>query len=128
MKRSSLLLAVLILALAAGSAAGGWFSSGPYAALENANTRSYLEITVSSAAVGFSAAQLTADQVSARYVRIAVEGADIRYRDDGGVPSATAGTLRVAGEEFVLIGSQISQFKAIRTGAADAVLHCTVYF
>jgi hypothetical protein len=100
--RINFLIVLIILALPLGSTAEGWFSGGSFAALENANPRAYLDLTVSSAAVGFSTAQIQADGRPARYVRVS--------------------------DEFVLIGAQIVQFKAIRTDAVDAVLHCTVYF
>lgn len=122
------LIGLFILALPISSLADGWFSGGSFAALENANTRVYLEMTVSSTPAGFSASEIKADGLPARYVRISVKDADIRYRDDGGDPTATVGHLRVAGEEFVLTGGQINQFKAIRTDAVDAVLQYTLYF
>jgi hypothetical protein len=127
-KFKGLSVGIFILALLVGSAAGSWFSGGNFSALENVTVRAYHEITVGETAVGFSAAQLTVADVSARYVRISIEGSDIRYRDDEGYPSATVGHLRAAGDEIILTGPQAVKFRAIRVGEVDASLHVSIYF
>jgi len=54
---------------------------------------------------------------------IAVETASIRYRVDGGEPSATVGLLANSGDILSLIGrSEIKFFRAIRTTATSATL------
>ena len=54
-----------------------------------------------------------------------VEDANIRYRVDGGDPTATLGLLANSGDVISLIGrSELKLFRAIRTALTDASLSC----
>lgn len=54
-----------------------------------------------------------------------VEDAGIRYRVDGGNPSATLGLLANNGDVISLIGrTEIKLFRAIRATSTDAKLTC----
>ena len=54
-----------------------------------------------------------------------LEGANIRYRVDGGEPSTTVGLLAEDGDVIALIGrTELKLFRAIRTDSTDATLNC----
>ncbi len=54
------------------------------------------------------------------------DGAEIRYRYDGGTPSATVGHVLADGGILVLRGqNQMSQFKCIRTGGVSSEISTT---
>ena len=58
------------------------------------------------------------------YGFITVEDAPIRFRVDGGDPSATVGTLLGAGDSLGLDSVEdLANFKAIRRSTTDAVIH-----
>jgi len=91
-------------------------------------------ITVSSAAIGFTAATIRpSGQVAARYAFCTLAADNIRYRYDGSDPTATVGHYLIPSTtapmaEFTLFGyNNISKFRAILdTGAGgDATLSCT---
>jgi len=55
---------------------------------------------------------------------IDVQTAGIKYRTDGGSPSATVGMTAGAGDVITLESyNEVKLFKAIRSGAADATLN-----
>lgn len=63
---------------------------------------------------------------SATRAYITVEGASIRYRYDGTNPTSSEGHLVNPGEDIEILGyDNIANFKAIRTGSADATLRVT---
>lgn len=75
----------------------------------------------SNAAVGLPPGKFLQNGVYAKTCLVMVEGAPIRERHDGGSPTTVEGFLWQVGDAFVLNGSEISNFKAIATGA-DAIL------
>lgn len=91
---------------------------------------SYESITVSSAAIGFTTAEL--DKATALYgrdvdhVTCTVETNPLRYTVDGTTPTSTVGHLMSAGDAFVIDKDDVRKFRAIRTGS-DATLKCTFY-
>ena len=92
----------------------------------------YISRIWGSVSVGFeqlaiegTAKSLTAAEYgNAQKASISVETADIRYRLDGTVPTATVGKLAENGDEIILESAEdIKNFKAIRTGSVSAVLN-----
>jgi hypothetical protein len=81
----------------------------------------YQALTVSTAALGLTVPS------GADMAIIRAETNPLRFRDDGTDPTASVGMpLLVADPPFVFNGS-LSKFKAIRSGAADGVLHVLYY-
>lgn len=56
---------------------------------------------------------------------ITIEGADVRWRDDGTDPTSSVGMPLPAGQSFVYNG-QLSRFKVIQT-APNAILNVSYY-
>lgn len=80
-------------------------------------------ITVSSTAVGFTAAKIE----GALFAECYLESADIRIWLDGTAPTSSTGRLIFDGTPFQIWDrSNMVNFKAIRTGSTDAKL--TVMF
>lgn len=78
-----------------------------------------LLVDATAGGVGFDAAKLSHNAVLAKAVRCNLETATVRYREDGGAPSAAVGIRRVNSDEFWVCGQQaLKQFRAIRPGAA----------
>ena len=81
--------------------------------------------------VGNSVASLTASKYhpsgdKADSAFLTLEGADIRYRYDGGNPTTSAGHLLSDSGYIVLTGqNQMEKFKAIRVGGRDGTLSIT---
>ena len=87
----------------------------------------YESITVSTSAVGFTAAQINpANAQRAERAFITVEGAAIRFRMDGNSPTSSEGHLLLANSSCVLSGQNaLAKFKAIRDGGTDGTLKVT---
>lgn len=82
----------------------------------------YEEITVSTAAVGLTAAKVRANPPM-KAAEILVTGAGIAYRKDGTDPTSTVGvTVSANGTISLEHPNDMSRFKAIRTGGSDALL------
>lgn len=84
----------------------------------------YEEVTVSSTSKELTAAtyQPTTGQ-GAKQARILVTGGNINVRSDGTAPTSTVGTPYKAGNLIVLESqAEIVDFRAIKSGALDAVL------
>lgn len=65
----------------------------------------------------------------ARAAMISSESGDLRFRIDGGAPTASDGHYLVDGDCLVLSGSQALQhFQAIRTGDVSAILRVTYFY
>ncbi|MCX5888066.1 MAG: hypothetical protein NTY36_01275 [Deltaproteobacteria bacterium] len=82
------------------------------------------ELLVGDAAggVGFEAAKLSHLGVNAKAARCNLETADVRYREDGGAPTAASGIPRAITDEMWICGQQaLNQFRAIRAAAAAAL-------
>jgi len=94
----------------------------------------YEELTAGASVAGFSADKINPEtgpyaRMSARAVLVSSENGDIRFRIDGGEPSASSGHYLTSGDALVLTGTQaIQQFRAIRSGETDAVLLVTYFY
>ena len=76
--------------------------------------------------IGSSAVSLDADaKVGCRKAFLALETAQIRFRYDGGDPTATVGHLMNPGDILTLEGIGVNNFRAIRTGSTDGLLSVT---
>ena len=82
-------------------------------------------ITVSTTAVGLTAAKITA---YTSYAVCTLETAQIRFRVSGYNPTSAIGHILDTGNvvELTTIGDMV-KFRAIRTGASDGVLTCSYY-
>jgi hypothetical protein len=89
--------------------------------------------------VGAAVAALAADKIkpltgpyarmSARAALISSENGDLRFRIDGGLPTADNGHYLVSGDTLVLTGTQaLQQFKAIQAGATSCALRVTYFY
>lgn len=85
-------------------------------------------ITVSSTALGFTAAKITpAGTPPAIYASCTLETNSIRYRSDGLAPSATVGELISAGNRVEVCGQQNIQVVRFIRVSADGTLQCHYY-
>lgn len=83
----------------------------------------YEDLTVAGSAVGFTAATYTRNGTVARTARAYVEVAAIRFRVDGGTPSATVGEpVEVGGVIELNSPDQVSSFRAFRRDGVSATL------
>ncbi len=68
-------------------------------------------------------------RMSARAAMISSESGDLRFRIDGGQPTADEGHYLVNGDTLVLSGAQaLQQFKAVRAGDTDVTLRVTYFY
>ena len=82
-------------------------------------TFAYEDLTVGSTAVTFTSATYS----GADYASLSVEGGPIRFRLDGGTPTASVGERLEVGDRLVLTNrSEVKGFKAIRVDGASATL------
>ncbi len=94
----------------------------------------YEVVTVGAAVIGLTLSKIKPvsgpyARMSARAAMISSENGDVRFRIDGGQPSAAAGHYLVNGDTLVLSGTQaLQQFKAIRAGTADCALQVTYFY
>jgi hypothetical protein len=94
----------------------------------------YEEVTVGLSVVGFSSTKIMPTtgpyaRLSARAALMSSENGDIRFRIDGGLPSASSGHYLTSGDTLVLTGTQaIQQFRAVRSGETDGVLKVTYFY
>ena len=94
----------------------------------------YEEVTVGVTVAGFSQAKIMPTtgpyaRLSARAALVSSENGDIRFRIDGGLPSASSGHYLTNGDTLVITGTQaIQQFRAIRSGDTDGVLRVTYFY
>ena len=80
------------------------FDRGDYDPLD---TFAFEALSVAGTAVGFTAGTMApGDGPPAAAAFCSVEGAPIRYRADGTDPTATVGTLKQIGDEFVIWGAR----------------------
>lgn len=90
----------------------------------------YESITVGAVAVGFTSSAITpSDAVQPMEAYVTVEdagGAGMRYRVDGTNPTAAEGHLLMDEDSIIVVGrSDISNFRAIRAGAASVTIRVT---
>ena len=81
----------------------------------------YSQITSLSSAVG-----LGTIPTNAKRVFIIPEGADVRWRDDGGVLSASIGMPLAVGQPLDYTGADLTKIKFIQQ-ASGAKLNCVFY-
>jgi hypothetical protein len=66
---------------------------------------------------------------TAKCVRVRVESAALRWRQDGTDPTSSTGTIQNPFEEFYIEGpTEIKRFRAIRTGDTSATIKYDVGF
>jgi hypothetical protein len=94
----------------------------------------YEEITVGVSVVGCSSSKIMPTtgpyaRMAARAALVSSENGDLRFRIDGGLPSASSGHYLTSGDTLVLTGTQaIQQFRGIRSGDTDAELRVTYFY
>jgi hypothetical protein len=94
----------------------------------------YEALTVGTAAIGLSSSKIKPStgpyaRMSARAAMISSESGDLRFRIDGGQPTANEGHYLTAGDTVVLSGTQaIEQFKAFQAGGVNATLRVTYFY
>lgn len=94
------------------------------------------DLTVSTTAVGFTASNYivaaggnhSSDLAKANFAFVTVDAQPIRWSIVGTPLAGSAGHVYASGTSFWLFGhDQIQNFKAIRTGGTDGVLHVTFF-
>jgi hypothetical protein len=94
--------------------------------------KTYVKLTISDSVIGLPEELLLYGTLAASGVFITFEGTEgdnLRYRKDGGDPSATDGHEILLGDIIVEIGrTALAQMKFIKTGTEDVTAHCTGYF
>jgi hypothetical protein len=111
----------------------GWFG-GFTLETYNRIPGDYEEATVGTAAVGLSLAKIKPQsgpyaRLAARAALISLEEGDIRFRMDGGQPSASNGHYLSSGDTLVLSGTQaLTQFQAIRAADVNGTLRVTYFY
>lgn len=89
----------------------------------------YESITVSTVSIGFTLATYApAGQLQASVAYITTETNPIRFRSDGGAPTAAEGHLAAASSQIEICGvPAVAAFRMIRQGAADATAKVTYF-
>ncbi len=68
-------------------------------------------------------------RMSARAAMLSSENGDLRFRIDGGQPTAADGHYLVNGDTLVLSGTQaLQQFLAVKAGDDDSTLRVTYFY
>jgi hypothetical protein len=94
----------------------------------------YEVLTVGVAVVGLSLDKIKPQSgpyagISARAAMISSESGDLRFRIDGGQPTAGNGHYLVSGDALVLSGTQaLQQFRALRVGDTNGTLRVTYFY
>ncbi len=94
----------------------------------------YEVLTVGAAVTSLTASKIKPDsgpyaRMSARAAMISSESGDIRFRIDGGQPTAGSGHYFVNGDTLVLSGTQaLQQFLAIKAGDNSGTLTVTYFY
>lgn len=91
---------------------------------------SYEAITVGAAAVGFTAGLLNPGGAAPpRGAVLTLETANIRWRTDGGNPTAAVGHLMTTTDSLVIHGANnLKNFRVIRAGGVNGSLRVTYVF
>jgi hypothetical protein len=111
----------------------GWFG-GFTLETYNRLPGGYEEVTVGAQAAGLSAGKIKPGSgpyahLSARAALISLENGDVRFRLDGGAPTAGGGHYFTSGDTLVLSGTQaLKQFQAIRVGDVSGTLRVTYFY
>jgi hypothetical protein len=94
----------------------------------------YETVTVGATVAGLTPTKITPvtgpyARMSARAALVSSENGDLRFRIDGGQPSADNGHYLVSGDTLVLTGTQpLQQFQAIRAGDTNVTLRVTYFY
>ena len=94
----------------------------------------YEVLTVGTTVIQLSTAKIRPStgpyaRMLARAAMISSESGDLRFRIDGGAPTAEDGHYLVSGDSLVLSGSQaLQKFQAVRAGEASATLRVTYFY
>ncbi len=94
----------------------------------------YEVVTVGTTIIGLSLSKIKPAngpyaRMSARAAMISSESGDLRFRIDGGQPTAGDGHYLVDGDTLVLSGAQaLQQFKATRAGDTNCTLRVTYFY
>jgi hypothetical protein len=94
----------------------------------------YEVVTVGATVVGLTPTKITPvtgpyARMSARAALVSAENGDLRFRIDGGQPSASNGHYLVSGDTLVLTGTQaLQQLQSIRAGDTDGTLRVTYFY
>ncbi len=102
-------------------------------------TRNRVPGEFESLTVGAEAVRLTGDKIkpisgsytglSARVALLTLEGADVRFRLDGGQPDANSGHYLTSGDTLVLMETQaLEKFQAIRVGEVSGTFQVTYFY
>lgn len=85
----------------------------------------YEQITVANTAIGFTSTKINPSAGQMLTASCRLETAEIRWTLDGTTPTTTIGTLLEPGDQLIVSGfTNLSLFRAIRTGATSGVLSC----
>jgi len=86
-------------------------------------TFAFESVTVTDSATRLTIANVRGGGKPAERVFITVEGASIRYRDDGSDPTSSVGHLVFIGDTITLgTRDKIEKFRGIRTGGTSATI------
>jgi hypothetical protein len=94
----------------------------------------YEVLTVGAQAMGLAAGKIKPQtgpyaRMSARAALLSSEGGDIRFRIDGGQPTADNGHYLTSGDTLVLTGTQaLQQLRVIKGGDASGTLRVTYFY
>ncbi len=94
----------------------------------------YEVVTVGAAVTGLSSDKINPltgpyARMSARAALVSLESGDLRFRIDGGQPTAANGHYLVSGDTLVVTGTQaLQQFQAIRAVDTDGILRVTYFY
>lgn len=115
MRRAGLLAAILLL--------GAW----PIGA-QNVSTFQALTVDNTTGGVAIAATTLASNGVQMNYCEGRLETAEIRFRDDGGAPTTTAGTVLEPLETWIAwSAAKARDSRFIRTGASSGTLQVRCY-
>lgn len=111
----------------------GWFA-GYTLETYNRIPGEYEVLTVGAVAVALSPGKIKPTsglyaRMSARAALLSPEDGDIRFRIDGGQPTAVNGHYLTSGDNLVLSGTQaLQQFQAIRVTDVSGTLRVTYFY
>ncbi len=94
----------------------------------------YEAVSVGASVAALSAAKIkpetgTYARLAARAAMITGEGGDLRFRFDGGLPTAAEGHYLTSGDTLIISGTQaLQQFRALKAGTDNATLRVTYFY
>lgn len=128
MGRRALGVALVGLALLAGPGPG-FGQAYPCPGLQRTVVAyAFEQITVSTTAIGFTVATMVQGSSTPVMAVVSLDATNgIRSREDGTNPTATVGMVGAGGTTFAVCQGALGRWKAIRSGAADAIANVTYY-